>query len=83
MEAPAAKSIEELKTILEPRYLENFPLTDGWGNKYYYKQGETNEEENITKEDFWLASAGADGVFEDFEKLGDDIVYKSGIFIHY
>ena len=72
--APEVYSIEELAAILAPHYIRICPTTDGWGNQYYYKYGGTGSD------DYWLASAGPDGYFEDFETTGDDIVYNSGTF---
>ncbi len=71
--APEAASIDELRKLLEPFYIKKLPMTDHWGNKYYYKHGTGDQ-----REDYWVASAGADGKFEDFQKVGDDIVYHNG-----
>lgn len=74
--APEGTSMDDMKKLLMPFYIKELPTTDHWGNAYHYKHG-TGE----GKEDYWLASAGPDGKFEDFQKTGDDIIYHNGQFL--
>jgi hypothetical protein len=60
---------------VEPFYIRGLPLRDAWGNEFYYTQN---------GEDFMIASAGSDGMFDGFDQRGEydtfegqDIIYDS------
>lgn len=75
-QAPEAASMKDLEKLLVPNYIKQVPTTDHWGNDYYYKYGTGDE-----RQDYWIASAGPDGKFENFQKAGDDIVFHNGEFL--
>jgi hypothetical protein len=76
----------ELKKALEPTYMKELPVKDGWGNDYFYVASPDGEH-------YRIASAGSDGVFawdtrnigtpetkgtRYSEHLEDDIIYQDG-----
>jgi general secretion pathway protein G len=84
---PKATNIEELRPLLEPKYIESLPSKDGWRREFRYDllPGGISL--------YALSSAGKDGVFEhelgqryeggtttDFD---NDIVYSAGAFVTY
>jgi type II secretory pathway pseudopilin PulG len=87
-EYPKATSIEELRPLLEPKYITRLPAKDGWEHEFRYGLLSGGVTDLYT-----LTSAGKDGLFEhepgeryeagtttDFD---NDIVYSSGAFVTY
>lgn len=52
---PDAKTLEEARTAIEPKYIRHSPVTDAWGNAYGFER---------TGDGFRVVSAGADGKFD-------------------
>lgn len=87
--APEVFSIDELAGILEPRYIDNCPLKDTWGNKLHYAALNIESKEDRRYSQYWIGSGGATGRFEGFLKwmivppLNEnttDIIYSDGQF---
>ncbi|MFZ2492741.1 MAG: type II secretion system protein GspG [Thermoanaerobaculia bacterium] len=90
-EYPVA-SLDELATMLEPKYVESFPRTDGWGNRFVYQGIDCSGQRCLS---YVLASAGKDGRVEQepliwfrtepsaIKTFNDDIVYSNGEFLRY
>lgn len=72
---PVANSLEQLKPLLEPMHIRVIPATDQWGRPFRYQHAESDDVV------YSIASAGPDGIFENFQKTGDDIVYQNGQFL--
>lgn len=53
---PAAANIDELRKVLEQKYMAVAPVRDAWGRPYRYERN---------GDGFRLVSAGADGQFDD------------------
>lgn len=76
-------SFESLKSILSPAYIKEFPLEDGWGNRWIY---EWFYDKSVSD---WphikIISPGSDGRLsyssENDTSAGDDIVIIDGRFI--
>jgi hypothetical protein len=60
---PRVASAEELGKLLRGAYIKNLPQ-DAWGHDFLYKFNETKPSQ------YWLASAGSDGLFEGFDQYG-------------
>lgn len=78
---PKANSIEELGKILSPFHIRKMPVIDPWGNKYLYKK--------VGKDEYFIASAGSDGIFEGFDQKGKyintegkDIIFSNGTYVY-
>lgn len=52
---PAAATLEELRSAVEPIYIKHAPMRDAWGNAYRYEG---------TAESYRVISSGADGKFD-------------------
>lgn len=87
---PQAGSMEELRKLLEPKYLRRFPTRDEWGNPFRYQLLVRDNEPGYA-----IASPGKDDLFEH-ENLAEysnnqiwvidydatqDIVFASGAFV--
>jgi type II secretory pathway pseudopilin PulG len=81
---PQGNTLEEIKAKLEPLYIKSLPMKDGWGNDFVYKFVEKSGQF-----DYYVGSAGRDGIFEGFEQNGlydatrshdfaRDIIMKNG-----
>jgi general secretion pathway protein G len=83
---PRATSLEELRPIIEPKYIRTMPTVDCWGHAFRYdsSRGEPG---------YFLGSAGKDGRF-DHNSLSEysdsatqnfdcDIVFANGKFVQY
>jgi uncharacterized lipoprotein NlpE involved in copper resistance len=62
-------------------YIRRLPAADPWGNKYLYKK--------VGKENYYIASAGSDGIFEGFDQKGKyiniegkDIILSNGTYVY-
>jgi len=83
--APEGQSLQDILPQLQPFYINNLPLKDGWGNDFhYYSSG---------KDNYFIGSGGKDGVFNGWEQKGDyivreingfnnDIIYSNGMFTY-
>ena len=84
---PAAASIEELRTVLEPTYVRTLPLKDFWGNPFVWHTSPDGQH-------YRIISTGADGQMsfdseivdvnarpKESESLDDDIIYQDDVFI--
>jgi hypothetical protein len=83
-----AVSFDELATTISPRYIENVPKVDAWGNPFFYI---------ADGEHYRVVSAGADGKFEEgsreltttklearmIDGAATDIIFQDGMFIQY
>lgn len=87
---PAARSMDELARILEPKYLQTCPRRDGWGIPYSYF---TRKVEGAGPQSYRIVCSGSDRVVETKDpwsypegattNYADDIVYSDGIFVRY
>lgn len=86
--APEGSSMAEIRDKLEPFYIRELPLKDGWGNDFIYMHGTGDDMEAYS-----IASPGRDGVFEGWEQTGsyrvtsiegfdNDIIFTSGALIY-
>lgn len=86
---PEVKTVLELKSILQPLYIEKIPLIDGWGNYFQY-----HYEVDEKKQSYCIGSGGKDGKFKGFKQEGayrspsghqfnKDIILSNGKFIYY
>jgi hypothetical protein len=83
-EYPDARNMKELRAALEPTYIREPPLRDGWGHSFRYQR---------IGNEYRIASAGSDGDWENndlrayrprvFDNRESDIVYADGRFIRY
>ncbi len=77
---PTGAGLEALRPDLEPDYVKQLPLSDGWGHPYVYEV----DEEGST---YTLTSPGKDGELQraaPAEKLRDfsaDVVLVDGVFV--
>jgi hypothetical protein len=78
---PAAANLTELKGLLSPIYIREFPEQDAWGTPFLYEVSPDGKF-------YTIASAGSDREFDrDSWKEGysvqstDDLVYRDGGFI--
>jgi hypothetical protein len=79
----------ELQTAIRPKYIENVPTLDAWGNPFFYVGDGKNH--------YRIVSAGADGKFEERSRELDitqiephakdgvdtDLIFQDGAFIQY
>ena len=85
---PKARSMEELRALVEPKHVETLPLTDGWSHGLRY---ECWPEEFCRS--YAIASGGKDGTFDETslaaykqaatQAFDCDIVYANGAFVVY
>jgi len=54
-------------------YIRKLPVIDPWGNKYLYKK--------VGKVNYFIASAGSDGIFEGFDQKGKYINTEDKVII--
>ena len=90
---PAAESVAGLAEYLQPVYLAELPITDGWQRELRYQCWSQSEGSGC--DSYRLASAGRDGVFErdDLRDYGEettavgdydrDLVYGDGLFLQF
>jgi tetratricopeptide (TPR) repeat protein len=85
---PSARSVADLRTMVEPRYIRRVPVADGWGKEFLIESG---------PDAYVIVSAGADREFGDWRQAVDrysgnsrgeesesfsaDIIHHDGIFI--
>ncbi|HLP61244.1 MAG TPA: type II secretion system protein GspG, partial [Candidatus Deferrimicrobium sp.] len=85
--APEGKTLAEIKNKLQPKYINELPLKDAWGNDYRYTHGATAK-----KTEYAVGSAGKDGVFNGWEQtecynvndikdFNNDLIIANGKFI--
>ncbi len=55
---PMAKTMEELRSLVQPNYIANTPMTDAWGTPFRYLVSADGH-------GYRLVSAGSDKVFEE------------------
>jgi len=55
---PAAKSMDELRPLIEPVYIRTAPMTDAWGTPFIYRGSADGRS-------FTIASAGSDRKFDE------------------
>jgi len=60
---PKVSTTPELKKLLDGFYIKALPQ-DAWGRDFIYKFNERDADQ------YWLGSAGSDGVFRGFEQNG-------------
>ena len=89
---PRVTSIEELRALIQPRYIKAMPIVDGWGHPYRYECGTPGTD---ACQEYIVGSGGKDGIFEheslrDYPKPGGatqafdcDLIYANGSFIQY
>ena len=89
---PRVTSIEELRALIQPRYIKAMPIIDGWGHPYRYECGTPGTD---ACQEYIVGSGGKDGIFEheslrDYPKPGGatqafdcDLIYANGSFIEY
>jgi hypothetical protein len=66
-EIPREAYVSELKRYVD-RYASKAVLVDAWGNEFFFSS--TNEGQ------FFIASAGSDGLFDGFKQKGEYPEYK-------
>ena len=76
---PTGTDLESLRDMLEPEYVKQLPLNDGWGHPFVYQVDDQGAS-------YSLRSPGKDGVVQEAEPLeqGDfaaDIVLVDGVFL--
>ena len=77
-EYPTATSVDELRRLLDPDYLANMPVMDGWGRPF--------EVECAPDDGCRVRSYGKDGVRDEGPARGrtmsfnDDVILESGDF---
>jgi hypothetical protein len=86
-EIPKVKTVLDLKSILQPLYIERMPLVDGWDYQFHY-----HYEVNGEKQSYFLGSGGRDGHFEGFKQEGvyilgsnqfnEDIILSDGKLVY-
>jgi len=84
---PRAESMEELQTLLTPKYGSGIPLLDAWGNDLRYGCADDQ------CSGYAITSSGADRIFEHFyaskylqnttTNFDCDIVWTNGKFLQY
>jgi type II secretory pathway pseudopilin PulG len=90
-DVPANATIDDLATLLEPKYIRTLPRMDGWGNRFVY---EATECETGRCESYLIASPASDKKFErddlsawipsgktETKTFDDDIVMANGAFL--
>jgi hypothetical protein len=78
---PAAANVTELKGLLSPVYIRDFPEQDSWGTPFLYEVSPDGKS-------YTIASAGSDRKFDrgSWKRAGfslqssDDLVYRDGNF---
>lgn len=84
-----AISHEELAGILVPQYIQELPVTDGWGHDYEFR---LNTENPLAPQVMSIRSPGRDGTFStdsytvtsfDPTSFDEDIVWADGFFVHW
>jgi prepilin-type N-terminal cleavage/methylation domain-containing protein len=80
---------EDLATILVPEYIQEVPLTDGWGNDFEYT---LNADNPMADKIMAIRSPGRDGFAEadvytvtgfDPDESDQDIVWADGFFVRW
>ena len=76
---PTAADMATLNTVLEPVYINDAPLTDGWGNAWVVQSVQT---------DYTLGSGGKDGgalnyVGGETTNFNDAIIFHNGQFVQW
>lgn len=67
--APKGETIQDIKSQLEPHYIKQLPLKDGWGHEFFYSQGMDGKADA-----YCIGSGGKDGVFKGWEQSGFYVV---------
>jgi hypothetical protein len=85
---PEAKTVLDLKSILQPLYIDKMPLVDGWDYQFHY-----HYEVNGEKQSYFIGSGGRDGHFDGFKQEGvyilgsnqfdEDIILSNGKLVYY
>lgn len=86
---PEVKTFLDLKSVLQPLYIDKMPLVDGWDNQLLYHYEAIGE-----KQSYFIGSGGKDGQFNGFKQAGvytsptgsqfnKDIVLSNGKFVYY
>lgn len=84
---PAAATMEELRTILEPTYIVKLPAKDYWGNDYLWRISPDGQHYRIISPgaDHFLSFGSeildADAQPAVSDSLEEDIIYQDGTFI--
>lgn len=90
-EYPVA-SLDELAAMLSPKYIQTFPRTDAWGNRFVYQGIDCSGQRCLS---YVIASGGKDGRMEQEPLIwfrtapsatttfNDDIVFSNGEFLRY
>lgn len=93
-EYPGVDAIGKLAPLLEPQYMENFPIRDAWGHYLFYAALHCSPGGRSCRQ-YVLASGGRDGRLEMqlpeyvatgpmlLENVDEAIVFSNGSFIHY
>jgi general secretion pathway protein G len=75
---PGHISYDDLRRVLEPKYVKHLPREDGWGRPLIVI---------TTDQEYWVRSNGADGRMDRFRgattDFDCDILYSNGTFIEY
>jgi Type II secretion system (T2SS), protein G len=89
---PQAASIDELAHFLQPTYIKQMPLTDGWNHAFRYQTWK-EKAESKGPDSYAIASPGENGEWEIFnlrrcsknqtEDKSSDILWRSGEFIQW
>ncbi len=89
---PEAKSLDELASRLEPRYIRQMPRRDAWKHEMRYFCWKENEKSSGC-DTYIVASPGKDGIWEEmnprkyqsstFRGFDGDFVFKNGEFLRY
>jgi len=87
---PDAETMDDLARQVQPKYIPNLPVVDGWEHRFYYKA--TNPTTDGPQQ-YVILSAGKDGLLEHSNLEGytqaattsfnNDIVFSQGSFIQY
>ena len=77
---PGNVSYEDLRRVLEPKYVRDLPRTDGWGNPFQFIGKDQEYSIRALGSDHRMDAKLVPGAINDFAR---DIIYTNGTFVTY
>lgn len=77
---PGNVSYEDLRRVLEPKYVRDLPRTDGWGNPFQFIGKDQEYSIRALGSDHRMDAKPVPGAITDFAR---DIIYTNGTFVTY
>ena len=76
-------SITVIETVIEPRYIQQVPTKDAWGNFIDYTSSPTSSPQTYSVESYGKNGANDGNATGSTTNFNNDIVFSQGLFITY